>query len=92
MARTAAAVPVKPLRSRGYGKIVGLTFLAILIGCALMGYEVFVEYNGKISADKIQPKKFSSSLPAPDRTAPPPAPGPMPPGPMPPAPPPGGME
>lgn len=64
---------VKPVQARGYGKIVGLTLAAIGIGCALMGYEVFVEYSGtptKVPAAKI------SMLPPAEKTGPAPAPAP----------------
>ena len=72
---------VKPLVSRGYGKIVLLTLVAIGLGCLLMGYELFVDYGGQLAATKSQAKKVPSSLPPPEKTAPAPggpapAPGP----------------
>jgi hypothetical protein len=72
MARTDAP---KPLVSRGYGKIVGLTLLAILIGVGLMGFEIFGPadqggYGGDISATRKPPVKVPSSLPPVEKTGP----------------------
>lgn len=87
MARTSSAV-VKPLVSRGYGKIVGLTLLAVVIGCALMAAELFGEYGGQFSAPRAAAVKIGSLPPA-EKGAPAPAPAPGP-GPVVPPPGPGG--
>lgn len=89
MAKSTFAPP-KPLRSRGYDKIVLLTLVAIGIGCALIGWEIFVEYEGKMEATKTPAVKIEPLPPA-DTTPPaPPPPGPGP-GPAPFPPPPGGQ-
>lgn len=67
MARTEV---VKPLVSRGYGNIVGLTFLAIATGCTLMGLEIWGDYGGDISATRKPPVKVPSSLPPVEKTGP----------------------
>ncbi len=82
----------KPLRSRGYDKIILLTALAIVVGVGLMGWEFFVDYGGQTAMpNKPQPKKIA---PLPPAEKAPPAPagpgGPVPPGP--PGPPMGGTQ
>ncbi|MCU0704164.1 MAG: hypothetical protein MUF18_09345 [Fimbriiglobus sp.] len=84
MARTNSAA-VKPLVSRGYGKIIGLTFLAILAGCGLIAWELTADYDWQLSAPRPAAVKIAP-LPPVERTAPPPVRGP---GPAP-VPPPGG--
>ena len=79
MAKATTTV-VKPVPARGYGKIVFLTLVAIVIGCALMGYEIFIEQGGtptKVPAAKINMLPPAERGPAP---APAPAPGPNQPG------------
>jgi hypothetical protein len=80
-----AAAKPKPLRSRGYTNLAILSLIAIGVGCALMGYEVWGEY-GDIKAKPPVKVKIDPLAP-PDRT---PAPAPQPvPGPI--VPPPGGL-
>jgi hypothetical protein len=77
VARSSSA-DAKPLVSRGYGKIVSFTLLAMLIGCGLMGYEIFVEYGGTVQATKGQPPKVPATLPPIEKGGSAPAPGPGP--------------
>lgn len=69
MAKTSIA-PVKPLESRGYKNLVALTLVAILIGCGLMGYEIFVEYGGEVAAKKGTAVKVPKNLPPAEKGAP----------------------
>ncbi len=87
MARATSAA-VKPLVSRGYGKILFATLVAMLVACGLMAWEVFAPaqnggYGGDITAVRKPPEKVPSSLPPPEKGGPvvpppvvPPAPNP----------------
>lgn len=77
---TTSSGPVKPLVSRGYTKIVGLTLLAIVIGCGLIAWEFTVDYDWTLAAKKATAPKIGSLPPA-EKGAPAPAPGPGPAGP-----------
>ncbi len=82
MARTYSA-DAKPLVSRGYGKIVGLTLMAMLLGLGLMLYEIYAPtelggYGGAVQADRKQPAKVPAALPPAEKGGPvvPPNPNP----------------
>lgn len=65
MAKSTIAPP-KPLESRGYKNIVLLTLIAIVIGCGLMGYEIFIE-SGAVT--KGTPVKVPKNLPPAEKGA-----------------------
>lgn len=73
----------KPLRSRGYDKIVLVTAIAIFLGIGLMGWEFFMDYGGQmVMPNKPQSKKINP-LPAVENAPPPVEPNnPVPMGPM----------
>ena len=85
MARTYSPT-AKPLVSRGYGNLVVLTFLAILIGCGLIAWEIW-GYGGYGSMKATKPV-IEKVVPLPPAGKPGPAPKPAP-GPV--VPPGGGM-
>jgi hypothetical protein len=62
--------PAKPLESRGYKNLILVTLIAIGLGCALMGYEIFVEYGGAVSAPKGPAVKVPKNLPPAEKAAP----------------------
>lgn len=79
MARSYTADP-KPLVSRGYGKIVFFTLVAMLLGVGLMAFEIFAPtelggYGGETQAVRKTPAKVPASLP-PAEKAPPAVPPP----------------
>ena len=80
MAQTSSA-PVKPLVSRGYGKIAGLTLLAIVIGCGMIAWEFTADYDWQLAAKKAPAVKIGTLPPAEKAAAPAPAPAPGPMGP-----------
>ena len=81
MARTSSA-DAKPLVSRGYGAILFFILVAMLLGCGLMAWEIFMDYKGETQAVRKPPVKVPSALPPIETAAPAPAPGPVvPPGP-----------
>jgi hypothetical protein len=53
----------KPLVSRGYGKIVFLTLMAMLVGCGLMAWEIWGDYGGATQAVRTPPVKVPAALP-----------------------------
>lgn len=59
----------KPLRSRGYDKLVLLTLIAIGVGCGLFAWEVYVDYGGAIKAPAPVKVKIDPLAP-PEKTAP----------------------
>ena len=69
MARTTSAT-AKPLVSRGYGKILFATLVAMLVACGLMAYELWGEYGGQFTAARKTPVKVPSALPPPEKAGP----------------------
>jgi len=81
VARTYSA-DAKPLVSRGYGKIVFFTLMAMLIGVGLMGWEIYAPtelggYGGATQAVRKQPVKVPAALPPVEKGPPARATGPV---------------
>lgn len=74
MARTTSA-SAKPLVSRGYGKILFATLVAMLVACGLMAWEIWGDYGGIFTAVRKPAVKVPGALPPAEKAAPAPVGG-----------------